>query len=124
MNNLKNQVVLSEEDYNVLIKHVRPSNDPDQAMSLAYELGRAKVLAKDALEKERVKLNSRVEVKDLDSQITSAFHIVAPELADVKQQKISVLTPMGSALIGFKEGDQVAWKMPVGMKRYVILKVE
>lgn len=124
MNNLKNQVVLSEEDYNVLIKHVRPSNDPDQAMSLAYELGRAKVLAKDALEKERVKLNSRVEVKDLDSQITNAFHIVAPELADVKQQKISVLTPMGSALIGFKEGDQVAWKMPVGMKRYVILKVE
>ncbi|MEH6306048.1 GreA/GreB family elongation factor [Olivibacter sp. CPCC 100613] len=124
MNNLKNQVVLSEEDYNVLIKHVSPSNDPDQAMSLAYELGRAKVLTKDALEKERVKLNSRVEVKDLDSQITSAFHIVAPELADVKQQKISVLTPMGSALIGFKEGDQVAWKMPVGMKRYVILKVE
>src|SRR5690606_86543 len=123
MNNLKNQVVLSEEDYNVLIKHVRPSNNPDQTMSLAYELGRAKVLAKDAIEKERVKLNSQVMVKDLDSQNTMVFRIVTPDLADMKQQKISVLTPMGSALIGFKEGDQVEWKMPIGIKRYVILKV-
>lgn len=124
MENLKNQVVLTQEDYNILIKHVRPSNDPKQMMSLAYELGRAKVLTNDTIEKERVKLNSLVKIKDLDNQRIISFRIVAPELADVKEQKISVLTPMGSALIGFKEGDQVAWKMPAGIKKYSILKVE
>ncbi|WP_134088407.1 GreA/GreB family elongation factor [Olivibacter sp. XZL3] len=123
MENLKNQVVLTQEDYNVLIKHVRPSNDPKQMMSLAYELGRAKVLKKETIEKERVKLNSLVKIQDLDNQRVMTFRIVAPELADVKAQKISVLTPMGSALIGFKEGDQVAWKMPAGIKKYIILDV-
>lgn len=123
MENSKNQVVLTQDDYNVLIKHVRPSNDPKQMMSLAYELGRAKVLTKEAIEKERVKLNSLVKIQDLDNQRVMTFRIVAPELADVKAQKISVLTPMGSALIGFKEGDQVAWKMPAGIKKYIILDV-
>src|SRR5690606_41656790 len=76
MNNLKNQVVLSEEDYNVLIKHVRPSNIPDQTVALAYELGRAKVLATDAIEKEREKLNSQDIVKNVDSQDTMVLRIV------------------------------------------------
>lgn len=123
MKNLKNQVILTEEDYNLLIKHVRPTDNPDNMMSLAYELGRAKVVKINTIEKDRVKINSLVKIKDLDNQITTSFSVVAPEQADIKQQKISVLTPMGSAIIGFKEGDQVEWKMPSGIKKYVILEV-
>jgi len=123
MTHLKNKVVLSEEDYELLTKHVRPSDKPDNTMSLAYELGRAKVVKSDAIEKERVRINSTVKIKDLDSQIVTSLTIVSPDHADVKQQKISVLTPIGSALIGFKEGDEVEWKMPMGIKKYIILEV-
>lgn len=123
MKNLKNQVILTEEDYDLLVKHVRPTDNPDNMMSLAYELGRAKVVKINTIEKDRVRINSFVKIKDLDNQMITSFSIVAPEQADIKQQKISVLTPMGSAIIGFKEGDQVEWKMPSGIKKYVILAV-
>lgn len=123
MTHLKNKVVLSEEDYELLTKHVRPSDKPDNTMSLAYELGRAKVVKSDAIEKDRVRINSVVKIKDLESQIVTSLTIVSPDHADVKQQKISVLTPIGSALIGFKEGDEVEWKMPMGIKKYIILEV-
>ncbi|GAA4796904.1 hypothetical protein GCM10023231_26740 [Olivibacter ginsenosidimutans] len=123
MTHLKNKVVLTEEDYDLLTRYVRPSDKPDNTMSLAYELGRAKVVKRDEIEKERVKINSSIKIKDLDTQIITSLTIVSPDHADVKHQKISVLTPIGSALIGFKEGDEVEWKMPVGIKRYVILDV-
>ncbi|QNL49969.1 GreA/GreB family elongation factor [Olivibacter sp. SDN3] len=123
MNNLKNQVVLSQEDYNLLTKHVKPTENNDNTMSLAYELGRAKILPQAEIPKDRVKINSVVEIKDLDTNIKTVLTIVPPEQADIKQQKISVLTPIGSALIGFKENDQVEWKMPAGLKKYKIIKV-
>lgn len=116
-----NNVVLSEEDYNILRNHVTPN--PDNPMSLAYELSRAKVVKKDKVPADRVKLNSTVIIEDLQSKIKTTITIVEPAHADMKQQKISFLTPIGSALIGFKIGDEVEWKMPVGIKKYKILEV-
>ena len=123
MTHLANKVVLSEEDYELLTKHVRPSDKPDNTMSLAYELGRATVVKKDAVGQDRVKINSTVKIQDLENQLITSLTIVSPDHADMKQHKISVLTPIGSALIGFKEGDEVEWKMPIGIKKYRILEV-
>lgn len=123
MTHLENQVWLSEEDYELLTKHVRPSQNEEDNMSLAYELGRAKVVKSETLGPERVKINSSVQIKDIASGIVTTIQIVAPEHADIKSHKVSVLTPIGSALIGFKKGDQVAWKMPAGVKQYLILEV-
>jgi regulator of nucleoside diphosphate kinase len=50
--------------------------------------------------------------------------IVMPPHADIKQKKISILTPMAAALIGFRKGDEVEWKMPSGLKKYKILEVK
>lgn len=46
-----------------------------------------------------------------------------PPMADIKTKKISILTPMAAALIGFKQGDSVKWKMPSGLKTYNVLEV-
>jgi len=116
-----NNVVLSEEDYNILRNHVTPN--PDNPMSLAYELSRAKVVKKDKVPADRVKINSRVTIEDQQSNVKTTVTIVEPANADMKQQKVSFLTPIGSALIGFKIGDEVEWKMPVGIRKYKILEV-
>ncbi|HWV72168.1 MAG TPA: GreA/GreB family elongation factor [Pseudosphingobacterium sp.] len=124
MNHLENQVVLSEEDFSLLTRHVKPTDNEENKMSLAYELGRATIVKKLDVPKDRVKINSRIKIQDLDSSLITSFTLVAPENANIKEQKVSVITPIGSALIGFKKGDQVEWKMPSGIKRYTILEVE
>jgi regulator of nucleoside diphosphate kinase len=48
---------------------------------------------------------------------------VMPEQADIGQQKVSILSPMGTALIGFRKGEEVLWQVPAGMKRFRILDV-
>lgn len=121
MEESNNNVVLSEEDYNILRNHVTPN--PDNPMSLAYELSRAKVVKKDKVPADRVKINSRVVIEDMATKVKTTVTLVEPANADMKQQKISFLTPIGAAVIGFKIGDEVEWKMPVGIKKYKILEV-
>jgi len=123
MENSTNKVILSEHDFNLLKSFVTPSSNPDHAMSLAYELSRAEIVKKDKLPKDRVKISSKVTIEDLVSKTKTTFTIVPPDDADMKQQKVSVLTPIASALIGLKLGDEVEWKMPVGLRKYVILEV-
>src|SRR5690606_42149329 len=96
---------------------------PDNPMALADELSRAKVVKKDKVPADRVKINSRVTIEDQQSNVKTTVTIVEPANADMKQQKVSFLTPIGSALIGFKIGDEVEWKMPVGIRKYKILEV-
>jgi len=122
-NNTNTAVVLSEEDFELLKSFVTPSANDENPMSLAYELSRAKVVKKDQVPEGQVRINSKVTIEDLVSKAKTTVTIVPPSDADIKQQKISVLTPIGSALIGLKVKDEVEWKMPVGLRKYVILEV-
>jgi regulator of nucleoside diphosphate kinase len=119
----RNPVVIMEEDYNLLRPFVNRMPDKTSEMSLAAELHRAVVVKKDAFPPHTVRLNSKVTVMDLDTQKKMVFTIVMPQYADIKQQKISVLTPMGTALIGFRKEEEVQWKVPAGMKRFRIVDV-
>jgi regulator of nucleoside diphosphate kinase len=118
-----NPVVLTEEDYRLLKPYAGQLHDHNEAMSLAHELNRAVIVTKDAFPKHGIRLGSRVSVLDTDTQKVLEFTIVMPEHADMKQNKISVLTPMGAALIGFRKSEEVQWKVPAGIKRFRILDV-
>ena len=97
--------------------------DKESEMSLAHELKRAVIVKKDAFPPHAIRLNSKVSVQDLDTGKVHEFIIVMPEHANIKEHKISVLTPMGTALIGFRKAEEVHWKVPAGMKRFKILDV-
>lgn len=118
-----NPVIITEEDYKLLKPYVDKLPDRNEEMSLAHELKRAVIVTKDAFPKHCVKLNSRVSILDLDTQKVLEFTIVMPEHADIKQNKISIITPMGAALIGFRKSEEVRWKVPAGLKRFRILDV-
>lgn len=70
-----------------------------------------------------VRLNSKVSVLDLATNRVLELVIVLPESADISRNRISVLTPMGTALLGFKVADEVHWRLPAGLKRLRVLNV-
>lgn len=121
-NNHMNPVVLPESDIHILKRLAAQSKSPGD-MSLAHEVERAIVVKDYAFPQNTIRINSQVQVQNLDTGETSAFSIVLPEHADIRQKKISVLAPMGAALIGFREGDLVSWKMPSGLKHFKVLSV-
>ncbi len=125
MNNAKNHVVLGQEDFRLLRQFAEtfPSDTTGNEMTLSYELNRAIVVNDNELPEDSIRLNSWVKVRELVSNKEMEFSIVMPAFADIKKQKISVLTPMGAALIGLCKGEKVEWKMPAGMKRFEILDV-
>lgn len=119
----QNQVIITEEDYNMIKPYIGGAREHADEMSLAYELSRATIVKKEALPAYTVKLNTKVSVLDLETQKIKEFIIVMPDQADMKQNKVSVLTPMGTALIGFRKADEITWKVPGGLKRFRILDV-
>jgi regulator of nucleoside diphosphate kinase len=120
----KTPVILCEEDYNLLKQFAGTKTDDISEMSLAYELNRAVVVDNEALPIGTIRLNSLVSVKEVNSGKVTDFRIVMPIDADIKQKKISILAPLGAALIGFRQGDEVEWKMPAGVKRFTVLNVQ
>jgi regulator of nucleoside diphosphate kinase len=76
---------------------------------LAREVERAQVVDGDAPELPFVRLHSRIEYVDLTSGRTRIVEVVPPDEADIDQRRISVLSPVGAALIGLKAGDSYAW---------------
>jgi len=74
------------------------------------------------LPEDRIAYGSIVELFDLDTDEEITYQIVMAEDADIKQQRISVSSPIGKALIGKEEGDEVTIKIPSGVKNYEILK--
>jgi regulator of nucleoside diphosphate kinase len=90
---------------------------------LQKELESALKVDDKKLEDTIIRLNSYFEVLDQSTGKTLQFKLVLPKLADLSQQKISILSPLGVALIGFREGMVVEWMLPGGLKKLQILKV-
>lgn len=125
MNKQKNNVILSEDDFRMLKQFAEnfPGKANASEMSLSYELNRAIVVENDELPADSIRLNSYVKVRELTSNKLMEFSIVMPAFADISQNKISVLTPMGSGMIGLCKGETMEWKMPAGLKKFEILDV-
>ncbi|MAY84819.1 MAG: transcription elongation factor GreAB [Flavobacteriales bacterium] len=90
---------------------------------LRTELLTAIVLNEGEMPSDVIRFNSKIAIT-IDGSRKINIQLVKPALKDVANNKISILTPMGSALIGYAEGDQLLWEFPSGMKKITILKVE
>ncbi len=90
---------------------------------LRGELDRAIVIEAVALPPGVVTLGSRVELKDLSDNSVDAYTLVMPERADPEQGRISILAPIGTAILGYAQGDEFTWKTPGGQRRLLIVSV-
>lgn len=125
----KSKVILLKEDYDLLNAYFQRGrsvpvvNEKRKYKSLSEELGKATVLAKNEFPGDIIRLNSTATIKDTGTSRVITVTIVMPEHADVKKGKVSVLAPVGTALIGFKKGQQVEWEVPSGIKNFIIMEV-
>lgn len=118
--------IISETDYKTiysLIQDLPAAQRTKEMGQLQRELNSALRVADEKLGDDIIRLNSYFEVKDMATGKTLQLHLVMPKMADLSQQKISILSPLGVALIGFKEGMLVEWVLPGGPKKLKILKV-
>ena len=96
----------------------------DLADELAEEIGRAHVLAKGRHPKHIVCMNSEVEIRDDTTGKVRRVALVYPEDADIAQGKVSVLTPVGTALIGLQAGPSITWVTSSGeLRQLTVLAV-
>lgn len=114
--------IISESVYKILHSLVRRKKTIE-AKPLSDELVKAKIVKDHSLDSKTVSLNSIVEFISSSFKKPVRFQIVLPEDADLTKKKISILSPIATALIGFKEADHFTWKMPSGEKNIKILKV-
>ena len=106
-----------------LIDGVRATGSQKKAYldQLEKELERAKVVAPEKIPEDVITMNSAVSVRDLESGEETTYTLVFPGETRIEENRISVLSAIGTALIGYRVGDVIEWKVPSGMKR---LKVE
>lgn len=124
----KEQLVIKKEDFDILTTCIRnggsqQSFDKSNVMELAGELKKAKLVSKENFPDTVVGLNSTAVIKDMETERILAITIVTPDKADISQNKISVLAPIGTALLGFQKGREIRWPVPAGEKKLVILDV-
>jgi regulator of nucleoside diphosphate kinase len=128
MQRSRNSLVLRKDDYEIIRSYLRSSYlkhsfDRKNAEELKLELKRAKLVSPEKFPADTVRLNSKVKVKDDANDKVMEFILVTPDKADIKERKISVMAPIGAALIGFREGQKVKWQVPAGKKTFTIMEV-
>ena len=92
--------------------------------ALTEELHRAVIVdAKDVFS-DVITMNSRAEMRDFETGETVAFTLVFPSEANIDEEKISVLAPIGAGMLGYRVGDEFEWKVPDGLRRLEVTNVE
>jgi regulator of nucleoside diphosphate kinase len=91
--------------------------------ALAAELDRATVIPPREATPDVITMNSTAVLLDDETGEEEEWTLVFPEEADVDRNRISVLAPIGTAMLGFRVGDTFEWKTPGGVRRLRVKSV-
>lgn len=108
-----------------LIRRVLDQNTQQNTYlaALAGELRRASVVPRSEIPSDVVTMGSTVRLKDLESEEEETYTLVYPDDADIETNRLSILAPVGTALLGYRAGDEVEWPVPSGVRRFRIEEV-
>ncbi len=98
--------------------------DQIQWRALEEEIERAEIVAPDQIPRDVVTMHSRVRIVDMRTGEQLVYQIVYPHEANYVEKKISVLAPIGMALLGYSAGTEIEWQVPSGSRRLRIEAVE
>ena len=90
---------------------------------LQAELERAEVVESDKVPSDVVTMNSRVCLVDLDTGEEEVYTVVFPDEANAGQGRISVLAPIGTAMLGYEVGDVFEWEVPAGKRKWKVKQI-
>lgn len=101
----------------------RPGPGQREVNQLRGELERARVVPSREVNRRVVTMHSQVVLLDLDSRQEFTCTLSYPEESDVDTGRISVLAPVGTAILGYREGTVVEWNVPAGTRRLRIERI-
>ena len=101
------------------------SNGPDGEYlnKLEEELDRAKLIKPQSVPPDLITMRSKVRLKDLSTGKKVVYALVFPTEADSDEGKISILAPVGTAMLGYRRGDVIEWEVPSGVRRLKVEKI-
>ena len=100
---------------------IQEGPDRERLSELRAELERAVVVEPGEVPADVITMNSKVKVLDMASGDVKEYTLVYPHMADITKNMISILAPVGTALLGYRAGDVIEWRVPSGTR---VLKVE
>lgn len=120
--NMQNRTIyITKFDLERLEDLLAVTKDRSDLEELEAELQKAKLVDSKEVPPNAVTMNSRVRLLDIDKNQSMVFTLVFPKDADIDTGKLSVLSPIGTAILGYSAGDVIEWRVPRGTRR---IKVE
>ena len=120
------KVTLTKNDYTRIYKAITDAKNSktinsNEAEKLLSELSKAEIVPSEKIDKDVLTMNSEVKLFFENTQKVQSFKIVYPQDANLKENKISIFSPIATALIGYKIGDEIEWIVPGGMTKIKIV---
>ncbi|HEU4770850.1 MAG TPA: nucleoside diphosphate kinase regulator [Candidatus Udaeobacter sp.] len=125
---MKRSIIITSQDKQRLddLLSVVAVSDPrtqGDLHALREELQRAVIVDPKNVPGDVITMNSRAELRDLDTRESVPFTLVFPQQANAEEGKISVLAPIGAGMLGYRVGDEFEWRVPQGLRRMKVTKV-
>ena len=120
-------IYITPADYSklrLLLATALPSNPSAALQKLREELERAIMIDPAAMPAGVITMESTVEFEDLATKEIETYTLSFPERANVDQKRLSILAPIGTALIGYRVGDVVSWSTPGGVRQLKVRRVD
>ena len=124
MTTMNRTIYITQPDMNrlrSLIESMKSSRD--DIKTLNAELEQAKVVPSSEIPGDVITMNSKAQVRDLDDDEVMTYTLVFPAKANVDEGLISVLAPIGTAMLGHRVGDEFEWHVPAGAIRLRVEKI-
>ena len=124
-----NEIMITGFDYGrimSMIDRMRSAFSKEQkenAEKLIMELKRAQKVDSSAIPRDCVTMNSSFEIREVDESETRTLTLVFPENANIEENRVSILSPVGTAVLGYRVGNVIHWKVPAGVKKFIITKM-
>lgn len=116
MSNLEPNLIISDTDQHRLLA-LLDLHDSSAAEQLSAELHRAEIVEQRRVPADVVTMNTEVVYEDCETATQRTVKLVYPQDADAARGRVSVLAPIGSALLGLRVGQTISWQVPTGTKR-------
>ncbi|MHB0923422.1 MAG: nucleoside diphosphate kinase regulator [Bellilinea sp.] len=91
--------------------------------NLENELSRAVIVTSENIPADTITMNSKAVLVDVDTNEEMNVTLVYPTDANIEEGKISILAPIGTAMIGYRAGDMFVWRVPDGERKLKVVRV-
>ncbi len=122
-------IIIEQKEYELLkrimgmAQYYKDKTYRSSIEKLSTELKSARILKDNEMPQDVVRFNAMVEIST-PFNASRNYQIVTPQRSNIRENRISVLAPMGLALFGYVQGDRIEWEFPTGMSTILIEKVE